>query len=164
MLNNAKPLSNTHLGSALAGTSMIRPTGFGKGGRSLTAGLMLTSLVDAFSILVIFLIMNHSASTDVVNLGDKIQLPTALESQFIHEGITIRVENGGFVVEETPVKLPQLAAYLKKMNDGTENVAKKEGLIIVADRNLDYADLSPVILAGSQAGFTKFKFAVIRKD
>jgi len=162
MLNNAKPLSNTHLGSALAGTSMIRPKG-NKGGRSLTAGLMLTSLVDAFSILVIFLIMNHSASQDVVNLGDKITLPTAKLSQFIQEGIVVRVEDGKFMVEETAVALPQLAAHLKRMNDSAET-AKKEGLIIVADRNMDYADLSPVILAGSNAGFTKFKFAVIRKD
>ncbi len=162
MLNNAKPLSNTHLGSALAGTSLIRPKG-NKGGRSLTAGLMLTSLVDAFSILVIFLIMNHSNSQDVVNLGDKIQLPTAKDSQFIQQGIVVRVENDKFFIEEKPVQLPQLAATLKKLNESAE-IAKKEGLIIVADRNLDYADLSPVILAGSQAGFTKYKFAVIRKD
>lgn len=162
MLNNAKPLSNTHLGSALAGTSLIRPKG-AKGGRSLTAGLMLTSLVDAFSILVIFLIMNHSNSQDVINLGDKLQLPTATDSQVIQQGIVVRLEGGKFMVEETAVLKPQLAAYLKKMNDGAET-AKKEGLIIVADRNLDYEELSPVILAGSQAGFTKFKFAVIKKD
>jgi biopolymer transport protein ExbD len=162
MLEKAMPLSQSRLGSALAGTSMIRPKG-NKGGRVLTAGLMLTSLVDAFSILVIFLIMNHSASQDVVNVGDKIQLPTAMESQFIQEGIVVRIEDGKFVVEETPVALSQLAATLKKMN-ASADTAKKEGLIIVADRNLDYADLSPVILAGSNAGFTKFKFAVIRKE
>ena len=161
MLNNAKPLSQSLLGSALAGTSMIRPQS-GRGGRALAAGLMLTSLVDAFSILVIFLIMSHSESQDVVNIGEKIKLPTAMDSQFIQAGIVVRVEDGKFLVEETPVALPQLAAHLKKMNDSAD-VAKKEGLIIVADRNLDYADLSPLILAGSNAGFTKFKFAVIKK-
>lgn len=163
MLEKAMPLSQSKLGSALQGTSMIRPNG-NRGGRMLTAGLMLTSLVDAFSILVIFLIMNHSTSQDVVNLGDKIQLPTASDSQFIQEGIVVRVEDGRFMIEEKPVALPQLAATLKRLNDGTIETAKREGLIIVADRNLDYADLSPVILAGSNAGFTKFKFAVIRKD
>ena len=162
MLKSAMPLSQSALGSALGGTSMIRPKQ-AHYRRTMTAGLMLTSLVDAFSILFIFLIMNHSASQDVVNIGDKIVLPTAQESQFIQEGIVVRVEDGKFMVEETAVALPQLAAHLKKMNDSAET-AKKEGLIIVADRNLDYADLSPVILAGSHAGFTKFKFAVIRKD
>ena len=79
MLNQAKPLSQSLLSSALEGTSMIRPSQK-RGGRSLAAGLMLTSLVDAFSILVIFLIMNHSNSQDVVNLGEKITLPTAQEA------------------------------------------------------------------------------------
>jgi len=162
MLKSAMPLSHSALGSSLAGTSMIRPKQ-AKFRRTMIAGLMLTSLVDAFSILVIFLIMNHGASQDVVNIGDKITLPMAQETQFIQEGIVIRVEDGKFMVEEQAVQLPQLAAHLKKMNDGADT-AKKEGLIIVADRNLDYADLSPVILAGSHAGFTKFKFAVIRKE
>lgn len=129
----------------------------------MVASLMLTSLVDAFSILVIFLIMNHSASQDVVNIGDKLELPKAVESQMIQEGIVVRIEGGQFLVEEKPVQLGQLAAHLKSLNENAE-VAKKEGLIIVADRDSDYESLSPVILAGSNAGFTKFKFAVIRKD
>ena len=122
---------------------------------------MLTSLVDAFSILVIFLIMNTANSQDVVNV-DKLQLPQASESGMIAEGITVRIENGGFVVEDKHVKLGDLAAELKSRN-ASATVAKKEGLIIVGDRSLDYEALSPVILAGSHAGFTKFKFAVIKK-
>ena len=161
MLESASPLKQTYLGSALGGTSMLRPKG-GKWGRSLTASLMLTSLVDAFSILVIFLIMNHSTNQEVVNMGNKITLPQAKESDFIQNGVVVRVEDGKILVEDKPVAVSQLIAYLKKMN-ATADEGKKEGLIIVADRSLDFADLNPVILAGSQSGFTKFKFAVIRK-
>ena len=162
MLNSARPLSRSQLGSALGGQSMIRPNG-GRHRRMMVAGLMLTSLVDAFSILVIFLIMSTGSSQDVVNIGEKVVLPQANESQFISQGVVVRVENGRFLIDDKPVALGQLVATLKSFNDG-EDAAKKEGLVIVADRNLDYADLSPVILAGSQAGFTKYKFAVIRKD
>lgn len=161
MLNTARPLGKTSLGSALGSQSMIRPKQ-SRGRRMMVASLMLTSLVDAFSILVIFLIMNHSTSQDVVNLGEKIVLPKAEESQLINQGIVVRVEEGKFLVEEKPVDLGQLAAELKARNESAD-VAKKDGLIIVADRNLDYESLSPVILAGSNAGFTKFKFAVIKK-
>ena len=163
MLENASPLKQTALGSALGSTSMLRPragTGFR---RSTVASLMLTSLVDAFSILVIFLIMNHSASNEVVNIGSKVTLPQARESQFIQSGVVVRIEGGHFMVEDKEVALGSLSTQLKALNSSVE-VAKREGLIIVADRSLDYADLSPVILAGSQAGFSKFKFAVIRKD
>ena len=163
MLNRAQPLNKSLLGSALAGRSMIRPNG-GQHRRTMVAGLMLTSLVDAFSILVIFLIMNNAASSDVVNVGEKLALPQALESQTIQDGTTVRIEDGQFLVEEKPVKLADLIPTLKALQASAATDAKREGLVIVADKGLDYADLSPVIMAGSQAGFTKFKFAVIRKD
>lgn len=161
MLESASPLRQTALGSKLAGTSMLRPKG-GAGGRSMVASLMLTSLVDAFSILVIFLIMNNSTNSEVLNIGDKVKLPQASESEFIKDGVVVRVEGGKILVEDKAVAISQLVAYLKKVNS-TADQTKREGLIIVADRSMDYAELSPVILAGSQSGFTKFKFAVIRK-
>jgi biopolymer transport protein ExbD len=162
MLETASPLKQSALGSALAGTSMLRPNGGTNVRRTMVASLMLTSLVDAFSILVIFLIMNHAANNEVVNVGDKVALPQARESEFIQSGVVVRIENGKFLVEDKAVALSDLVAHLRKLNSSVE-VAKREGLIIVADRQMDYADLSPVILAGSQSGFTKFKFAVIRK-
>lgn len=161
MLETASPLKRTQLGSRLASQSKIRPTG-GVHRRSGLTGLMLTSLVDAFSILVIFLIMNHSANQDVVNLGKNLTLPTASDSQFIQSGVQVRVEGNSYFVEDKAVNLAQLASELKSLNQMSEG-AKKEGLIIVADKNLDYESLSPVILAGSHAGFTKFKFAVVQK-
>lgn len=162
MLNTASPLNRSQLSSALAGTSRIRPEG-SRHRRTMIASLMLTSLVDAFSILVIFLIMNHSANQEMVNVGDKVKLPQARETQLIQSGVVVRIEEGKFLVDEKPVALGSLAARLKALNDGPET-AKKDGLIIVADRQLDYADLSPVILAGSNAGFTKFKFAVRQSE
>ena len=162
MLEYASPLKQTKLGSLLASTSMLRPKADHGIRRTLVAGLMLTSLVDAFSILVIFLIMNHAANNEVVNVGDKISLPQARESEMIQEGVVVRVENGRLFVEDKPVALNQLVAHLRKLNTGAD-AAKREGIIVVADRAMDYADLSPVILAGSQAGFSKFKFAVVKK-
>jgi biopolymer transport protein ExbD len=161
MLNSARPLGTTQLGSALAGQSRLRPSG-GRFRRNVITSLMLTSLVDAFSILVIFLIMNTANNPDVVNTG-KVALPQALESELIQTGTVVRVENGRFLVEERPIALSALGATLKSINQTATDPGKKEGIIIVADRSLDYESLSPVILAGSQAGFTKFKFAVIRK-
>jgi len=162
MLHTASPLKQTSLGSTLGSKSMLRVRG-AHARRSTIAALMLTSLVDAFSILVIFLIVSHSANNEVVNIGDNVKLPVATESQLIQNGVVVRVENGKFLVEDKEVKLDNLLPYLKTLNSSVE-AAKREGLVIVADQQMDYEDLSPVILAGSQAGFTKFKFAVVRKD
>lgn len=162
MLDNARPLSQTQLSSRLGSTSMLRPK-HKRSGRSTVASLMLTSLVDAFSILVIFLILNHSANNEVLNLGNHIQLPQARESEFIQNGTVVRLEGNKIMVEEKEVALSELLGQLKQLNTSGDT-AKREGLIIVGDRNMDFNELSPVILAGSQAGFTKFKFAVMRKD
>jgi len=134
-----------------------------RGRRNMVASLLLTSLVDAFSILVIFLIMSHSSSQDVVNTG-QIVLPQADESQFIQQGIVVRIEDGGakVFIEEQLVPQSELITRLKSLNESAD-VARKDGLVIVADRQMDYEGMSPIILAGSQAGFTKFKFAVLRK-
>lgn len=163
MLETTSPLKRTLLQSPLQQQSTLRPTN-GRRRRSMFASLMLTSLVDAFSILVIFLIMNTSANQDTLDVDmQKMALPKATNSQLIMEGVTVRVEGNSFEVDKKQVRKDQLVATLKQIYT-TSNEAKKDGLIIVADKNLGYEELNPVLLAGSQAGFSKFKFAVIKKD
>lgn len=130
----------------------------------MIASLMLTSLVDAFSILVIFLIMNTSANQESLEVDTKkISLPVASDGQLMMEGVTVRVDPfGNYLVDKKVINRGQLVAELKRLFATVPN-AKKDGVIIVADRNLNYEELSPVILAGSTAGFQKFKFAVIQK-
>jgi biopolymer transport protein ExbD len=130
----------------------------------MIASLMLTSLVDAFSILVIFLIMNTSANQESLDVDTKkLALPMATESQLIMQGVVVRVDGNSYLVDKKPVAKSDLVATLKAMFLASSD-AKKDGVIIVADKNMGYEDLSPVILAGSRAGFNKFKFAVIRKE
>jgi len=162
MLEAASPMKQSRLGSALAGTSRLRPKGSG-GRRTLITSLMLTSLVDAFSILVIFLIMNCATSSETLNTGKHIVLPQASHSELIQNGTVVRIEKGRIFVEDKPVAKSRLILALRAYATGAD-AKKKAGLIIVGDREMNYEELSPVILAGSQAGFSKFKFAVIRKD
>jgi biopolymer transport protein ExbD len=122
---------------------------------------MLTSLVDAFSILVIFLIMNNATSQEAIN-ADKMTLPKAEQSQVIQDGVVIKVNGNRYTVDSKEVSLRDLSQALKAAQGSVD--AKKDGLIIVADKKLDYSDLSPVIAVGSQQGFSKFKFVVERKE
>ena len=50
---------------------------FGKGRKGSSADLQLTSMVDMFTLLVIFLLANFSASGEVIFMSKEIQLPTA---------------------------------------------------------------------------------------
>ncbi|MGE4131491.1 MAG: ExbD/TolR family protein [Bdellovibrionales bacterium] len=145
--------------AGMIGKSQLRP-GKGRKKKSVLTSLMLTSLVDAFSILVIFLIMNHATNQENLPIGEKIQLPESVQSQMIQNGVVVRIENGGIWVEDKPVSLSDLTLHLKNLHARPES---QQGLIVVADKKMDYADLNPVILAGSAAGYTQFKFAVVTK-
>jgi biopolymer transport protein ExbD len=163
MLETASPLKQTLLHSPIGQSSALRPSQR-RARRTMFASLMLTSLVDAFSILVIFLIMNTSASQESLDVDmQRLALPKATSSELIMEGVTVRVDNNRFLVDKKPVARGQLVAVLKQIY-ATSSEAKKDGLIIVADKSLGYEELNPVLLAGSKAGFSKFKFAVIRGE
>ncbi len=163
MLETASPLKQSLLHSPLQQQSRLRPTR-ARSKRNTFASLMLTSLVDAFSILVIFLLMNQLASQESLDVDtNRLALPRATESQLIMQGVTVRVDQNGFLVDKQPVRKEQLVQVLKQIY-ATAPEAKKDGLIIVADKSMGYEELNPVLVAGSQAGFSKFKFAVIRKD
>src|SRR5580692_6265175 len=103
MLNTASPLSRTLLHSPLKQQSSLRPSQ-GKRRRSTISSLMLTSLVDAFSILVIFLIMNHSASQESLDVDtQRMALPSATDSQLIMEGVTVRIDGANYLVEKQTI-------------------------------------------------------------
>ena len=134
-----------------------------KGKRNLVASLMLTSLVDAFSILVIFLMMNHSSSLPV-DVSQNLQLPTTKEGALIGDAVTVTVSGDGaqFEIDKKNVGINSLVATLKSARDAKAE-ANKNALMIIADKEMNFADLNPVIVAGSHAGFTHFKFAVVNK-
>ena len=163
MLENAMPLKRSLLASPLKAQSAIKPKG-NSTRKTLIASLMLTSLVDAFSILVIFLILNHSSGQEAVDFDTKkLALPQISEAQLIMQGVVVRVEGQKYFVDRQEIGVSQLFDTLKNLQATVED-SKREGIVVVADKDMDYEGLSPIITAGSQAGFTKFKFAVIKKD
>jgi biopolymer transport protein ExbD len=130
---------------------------------NMVFSLNLTALIDAFSILVIFLLSNYSGDAQNVNLSNKITLPNATQSQILNMGTVVKIEDNKFFVDDKEVRYESLLAKLieskKSKKDETEDV--QNSLIIQADRQLDFNTLSPVIRAGGSAGFNQYKFAVM---
>jgi biopolymer transport protein ExbD len=158
MMTNS-PLATQNFQSPLAGQSTLKPKGF-KGQREFFFSLSLTSLIDAFSILVIYLLMNFSATGEVVKVEKDMQLPKAASADTIERGIVVRVSAGHYFVEDQLVSANALTQAL--LNHRPQAKEEAGNLIIQADRRLDYSELSPVLQAGAHAGFQKFKFAVIQ--
>src|ERR1700694_457731 len=64
---------------------------FSRGKKSGHAGLMLTSLVDMFTIIVIFLLQNFSANGEILYMSKDIKLPDAIHGAQLERAPVISV-------------------------------------------------------------------------
>lgn len=124
--------------------------------KSLLFNMNLTTLIDAFCILVIFLLSNMNGQLQNIQINKNIALPAAFGSEVLSTGLVIRMELADIFVDDKKIEMADLTKVL------LENRTKdKSSLIIQADKNSDYDKISLLLRAGSQAGYEKFAFAVL---
>jgi biopolymer transport protein ExbD len=166
MLANHSVLIQTALQSPLADGSVLKPHGSG-GKHGLAADLLLTALIDAFSILVIFLLMSFSSTGDLLTINKGTELPKATRAETLERNPVVKVEEGKMFVEDQPVTSDSLVAALldlRKKFSETHAGEEYPGVVTVqADRRVPYSVLNSVVLAASHAGFGEVRFAVIMK-
>jgi biopolymer transport protein ExbD len=168
-MNHASVRDN-QLRSPLRETMILRPSQR-RGKRKIVAALILTSLVDAFSIMLLYLLCNGSGNGSTLELVKSQGLPVAIKSDAIHSGTLVRVDGGQYFIStkpgtEMPVAPVQLAQRLQELRASLAGKPEEEAssLIIQANRDVDFALLAPVIRAGSITGFHNFKFAVLQEE
>ena len=93
MLSSQSILSDTALQSVLAGEGFIHPQE-GRHRRIINADLLLTALIDAFSILVIFLLMSFSSTGEILFIGKDTELPKAKLGEILERNPVVKVEGG----------------------------------------------------------------------
>lgn len=138
--------------------SMKRVHGDGHSGKekSLFFSLNLTTLIDAFCILVIFLLSNMNGRIQNIQENQKIVLPVALKTEALEAGLVVRIEQDKFFLDDKSITKNDLAKAVlnAKKSDTT-------AMIIQADRNANYENIALVLRAGGQAGYEKYIFAVM---
>lgn len=140
-----------------------------KGKRKRVIGiLMLTSLIDAFSILVVYLLMLFSNTGEMTYVSSDINLPKASSIERLDRYSIIKIKKEGYFVEEQKLTKDSLVPYLvnlkKKLNQSSHQKGEEEQgdtITIQADKRVQYKRLSPIIQACSHAGFSNIKFAVL---
>lgn len=130
--------------------------------------LMLTSLIDAFSILVVYLLMFFSSTAEMTYVSSDIDLPKANLIERLDRYSIIQVKKQGYFVEELELKGDGIVSYLvdlkKQLNQSKSDFDSEdhqETITIQADKTIEYKRLSQVIQACSHAGFSNIKFAVL---
>ena len=139
-----------------------------KNRRTLVATVMLTSLVDTFSVLVIYLLVSFSTTGELLYMSEGMELPFAGQVVELGRNIVIKVEKDKLFIEEE--EIPDEEALVKKLVNTRKNWEKyypgtefEGAMTIQADRRQTYDLLSDVIQAGSEAGYSDINFAVVRK-
>ncbi len=155
-------IKKTQMKSPLLGMTRLRPKQ-GRSRKQVVATILLTSLVDAFSILVIYLIVNTSASNDILKDKNGVQLPMAQSSVSLEEGVVVKIINNQYYINEQAVNVNELVEQLHQVKIDYKEQNKKINLIIQADKSDSFALVNPILVSSAATGFEKIKFAVIPK-
>ena len=147
--------------------------------RKKPAALNLTSLMDVFTILVFFLLVN-SASTEVLETPKQIVLPTSVIEEKPRETVVIFVSPIEVTVQgESVARVADILASssdliapigdrLVQVNDNvigiaTKAVAERQEVTILADRTVPFTVLKRVMSTCTHNGFERISLAVLQK-
>ena len=163
---NHSVLSETALQSPLATASVLRPNSH-SWKRVISADLLLTALIDAFSILVIFLLMSFSSTGEILFTGKNMELPQAMKAEALERYPVVKLDEGKFFLEEKAVEdgagLFQALLAMKQEMAKTTSAEANSIITVQADRRVKYEVLNQVVAACAQAGFSDIRFAVLMK-
>ena len=147
--------------------------------------LSLTSLMDVFTILVFFLLVNSSSDAVIENPKD-FKLPASISD--INPGNTLELMIG---VDEVLVQGSYVMSLADLQNDNSEDgvvslisdelrrqfllsselfigvpteedIKKLKELTVVANKEISYSEIKKVMASAADAGYTKFSMAVVQ--
>jgi len=142
--------------------------------------LNLVSLMDIFTILVFFLLVNSSEVEVLPNAKD-IQLPESIAEEKAKESVVILIGEENIIVQGTPIvkvsdvmrrrgnDLPELRQALLSQNDrvlrkeAQDDIAGRE-VTIMGDKDIPYRLLKKVMATCTESEYGKISLAVLQKS
>ncbi|MGB5423113.1 MAG: biopolymer transporter ExbD [Desulfobacterales bacterium] len=147
--------------------------------RKITTGLLLTSLMDIFTILVFFLLF-HSSGSDVQEPPRDIHLPESVIESKPRETVQITVSPELVLVQgkavigtpelldaesETVAEITERLEQLKRNIIGisTKTVVEGREVTILADKTIPFRALKKIMSTCTGSGYGKISLAVIQR-
>jgi biopolymer transport protein ExbD len=143
-------------------------------GQSRNAALNMVSLMDIFTILVFFLLVN-ATSTEVLPSPKNIVLPEAAAEKLPSrnlviavDGRVIRLQGKTIITVADALKGKQnsikpLYTALKQASGKDKSITNSKGVTIMGDQEIPYALLKKIMLTCAGAEYTNISFAVSQK-
>jgi biopolymer transport protein ExbD len=139
----------------------------------------LTSLMDVFTILVFFLVMN-SGPTELLDTPNDVVLPESVVETKPSETVVINVSSDEVLVQGVPVvradimamgggDIEPIMARLAELQDRvigvrTQSVAESPAVTILADKSIPFSVLKQIMSTCTAQGYTRISLAVIQKE
>ena len=148
--------------------------------RARATKMNLTSLMDVFTILVFFLLVN-SASTEVLETPKQITLPASVVEDKPRETVVIFISPNEVTVQGEPVVLVAdiltmagqdivpIGSRLAEVSSNvigfkTRIVAESQEVTILADRSVPFSVVKKVMSTCTSQGFGRISLAVLKKS
>lgn len=142
--------------------------------------ISLTSLMDVFIVMVIYLLMNQALGVDTPP-PKAIKLPDSVADTVPRQTVMMMVSNVGVVIHGEPVvtiaeilsseedSIPAVMARMQQIKESTlgineEAVANSTEVTIMADRNIPFKVLRKLMSSSANAGYSKISLAVNKKE
>lgn len=140
----------------------------------------LTSLMDVFTILVFFLLVN-SATTEVLETPKKITLPASITEKKPRETVVIFISPKDVTVQGEVVSTlaeieasttPSIAPVASRLAEvrgqvigtSTQAVADSQEVTILADRSVPFTVIKRVMSTCTSEGYARISLAVLQKS
>lgn len=150
-------------------------------GANKNVTLNLTSMIDMFTILLVFLLKSYSADGQIVTVSDQLVLPKARMDQRVELKLDIQVNNSVIVVDGDPVLsvTPELLSsgnsipeLVTRLNDHMEYSRLTRGTLTEEDVKINIQGdvgipailLQRVMASCSEAGYVGQNLAVIKNE
>lgn len=148
------------------------------GRRSTNSGLNLVSLMDVFTILVFFLLVN-SGSSDVMEPPKNIQLPDSMVETKPRETVIVMITPEEVLVQgesviSTPEVISSKTAIIEPIKQrlilqrkkiigiSTQAASQSQEVTVLAQRTVPFHLMKKVMASCTSAGYQKISLAVIQ--
>jgi biopolymer transport protein ExbD len=142
--------------------------------------LNLTPLMDVFTVLVFFLMIN-SASVEVLQQPKQIALPESVVDAKPRETVVIFVGTDEVLVQGVPVariadieasdepEIEPIGARLSELSASviglsTQAVAESQEVTVLADKSVPFSVVKKVMATCTARGYTRVSLAVVQKS
>jgi biopolymer transport protein ExbD len=146
--------------------------------------LMLTSMMDMFTIILIFLLCSFSETPETLKLDHNLQLPKSSSESTYSKAIKVILSkkelrlndevlatvSGDTIRGLSDVKDPKTSLFFQRLHSAYQSIPEKgigrdhpKHLLLLCDKAHSFKTINSVIKTAGMAGYPNFQFAVLQE-